>query len=94
MLSFALLAVVVVAVVTQQAASGRAAAGEATVGALDAFPVEPPCAYSDTWGAPRSGGRKHEGVDIIAALGQPIYAVRDGKITKKYFNFDIYGPAN
>lgn len=61
------------------------------VGALDVFPTEAPCYYADTWGAPRSGGRRHEGVDIIAALGKPLYAVRDGRITKKYFNTERAG---
>ncbi len=32
-------------------------------------------AYGDTWGAPRSGGRRHEGVDMLAPMGTPIYAV-------------------
>jgi len=53
-------------------------------GALDVFPVDPPCFYSNSWGAARSGGRKHEGVDIILSRGKPIYAVRDGKVSKKY----------
>jgi murein DD-endopeptidase MepM/ murein hydrolase activator NlpD len=53
-------------------------------GALDVFPVDPPCFYSNSWGASRSGGRKHEGVDIILARGKPIYAVRDGRVSKKY----------
>jgi murein DD-endopeptidase MepM/ murein hydrolase activator NlpD len=38
----------------------------------------PGSAYGDTWGAPRSGGRKHEGVDMIAPRGVPIYAVTSG----------------
>lgn len=45
------------------------------------FPV-PGGTYSDTWGASRSGGRTHEGVDIFASEGTPILAVVDGKITK------------
>ncbi len=40
-------------------------------------------AYGDTWGAPRSGGRRHEGVDIIAPRGLPIYAVTSGVVTFK-----------
>jgi len=35
-------------------------------------------AYGDTWGAPRSGGRRHEGVDMLAPAGSPIIAVTNG----------------
>ena len=48
---------------------------------LDAFPVQGQCHYSDTWHAPRGGGRLHEGTDIIAAEGRYIYAVTSGTIT-------------
>lgn len=44
----------------------------------------PGSAYGDTWGAPRSGGRRHEGVDMIAPRGLPIYAVTSGVMTFKY----------
>ncbi len=40
-------------------------------------------AYGDTWGAPRSGGRRHEGVDMLAPTGTPIYAVTNGNVTFK-----------
>src|SRR3954447_16064530 len=53
---------------------------------LDVFPVQGPCSFGDTYGAPRSGGRSHEGVDIIAKAGQFIYAVKDGVLTKKYID--------
>ena len=43
----------------------------------------PGSAYGDTWGAPRSGGRRHEGVDMIAPRGIPIYAVANGTVTFK-----------
>ncbi|WP_394932597.1 peptidoglycan DD-metalloendopeptidase family protein [uncultured Ilumatobacter sp.] len=36
--------------------------------------------FADTWGAPRSGGRSHEGVDMIAASGVPIIAVEAGTV--------------
>ena len=36
--------------------------------------------FADTWGAPRSGGRSHQGVDIIAASGVPIIAVEAGTV--------------
>jgi peptidoglycan hydrolase-like protein with peptidoglycan-binding domain len=50
---------------------------------LAAFPLPATCAFSDTFGAPRAGGRKHQGVDIMAVTGTPIYAVVDGTITRK-----------
>jgi murein DD-endopeptidase MepM/ murein hydrolase activator NlpD len=43
----------------------------------------PGSAFADTWGAPRSGGRSHQGVDMIAPRGIPIYAVTSGFVTFK-----------
>jgi murein DD-endopeptidase MepM/ murein hydrolase activator NlpD len=48
------------------------------------FPVQGQCNFVDTWHAPRGGGRKHLGVDIIAPEGKLIYAAVDGTITKIY----------
>ncbi|HWL37967.1 MAG TPA: peptidoglycan DD-metalloendopeptidase family protein [Frankiaceae bacterium] len=45
-------------------------------------PVGPNHAFRDTWGAPRSGGRTHKGVDIFAPYGAPAYAVTDGVVTR------------
>lgn len=53
---------------------------------ISVFPVLGPCYFTDTWQAPRSGGRRHEGVDIIAKTGTPIYAVTDGTITRQFFD--------
>ncbi|PIE31748.1 MAG: hypothetical protein CSA55_05055 [Ilumatobacter coccineus] len=47
---------------------------------LDAFPVGGHCGYVDTWHAPRSGGRRHLGADIIASKGNKLRAVVDGTI--------------
>jgi murein DD-endopeptidase MepM/ murein hydrolase activator NlpD len=40
-------------------------------------------AYGDSWGGPRSGGRRHEGVDMLAPTGTPIVAVTSGYATFK-----------
>jgi len=57
-----------------------------TIVPIDVFPAQGPCSYGDTYGAPRGGGRAHEGVDIIAKAGQWIYAVKDGVLSKKYLD--------
>ncbi len=44
------------------------------------FPVLGPCTYSSTFGAPRSGGRTHEGCDIMAAAGTPVVATLPGTV--------------
>lgn len=50
------------------------------------FPVQGVCFFVDTWGAPRSGGRQHQGVDIIAKTGKAVYAVDAGTLTKQYLD--------
>lgn len=35
---------------------------------------------ANTWGAPRSGGRRHEGQDIFASRGTPIYSATEGYV--------------
>ena len=39
--------------------------------------------FSDTFGAPRSGGRLHQGVDMISPRGTEIVSVVDGVATAK-----------
>ena len=46
-------------------------------------PVAGPNAFGDTWGAPRSGGRTHQGVDMMSPGGTPLVAVVAGDVTMK-----------
>jgi peptidoglycan LD-endopeptidase LytH len=49
-------------------------------------PIGAPNGFIDSWGFPRSGGRRHQGVDIFAVHGMPLYAVADGTITRVFNN--------
>lgn len=55
-----------------------------------ACPVAGAVSFSDTWGAPRSGGRSHEGVDMIAARDTPLAAIFEGTI-KRISNSSLGG---
>jgi murein DD-endopeptidase MepM/ murein hydrolase activator NlpD len=48
--------------------------------AVSTCPVAGAISYSNTFGAPRSGGRSHKGVDIFAAEGTPVVAPEDGRV--------------
>ena len=43
------------------------------------------------FGAPRSGGRTHEGFDVTAKCGTPLAAVRAGKVTHRGYDPELYG---
>lgn len=49
------------------------------------FPMQitPRCVVLNNFGSPRSGGRTHEGEDILATLGQEVYAMADGVLTNQ-----------
>jgi murein DD-endopeptidase MepM/ murein hydrolase activator NlpD len=68
---------------TEATAAGSGGGGaSAPVGGGIACPVGQPRNYTDTYGAPRSGGRSHLGVDILAPMGTPSYAYESGTITR------------
>ena len=46
------------------------------------FPVADDHAYTDSWGAPRSGDRTHKGTDIFATKGALVVAVADGTVVR------------
>ena len=52
-------------------------------GRLIACPVSRPYSYVDTWGAARSGGRSHQGTDIMNPYGNKIHAYVDGVISRE-----------
>ncbi len=53
---------------------------------LDACPVGGQSEYADSWGDRRSGGRRHEGVDMAAERGTPVLAVVAGDAEFKRSN--------
>ena len=47
---------------------------------LQACPA-PGTSFGDTFGAPRSGGRSHAGVDMMGGYGSPVYAALPGSVS-------------
>jgi len=43
-------------------------------------PVQGGASFIDSWGFPRSGGRKHKGVDMFNKRNTPLIAVVDGRV--------------
>jgi murein DD-endopeptidase MepM/ murein hydrolase activator NlpD len=53
-----------------------------TRGRVDTCPVDGPYFVVDTFGAPRPGGRFHEGIDLQTARGTPIVAALPGFVRR------------
>jgi murein DD-endopeptidase MepM/ murein hydrolase activator NlpD len=71
--------------IEQAASVTRPAKRLRQVGSL-LFPMdpEPTCYIANNFGQARdNGSRAHEGVDIMATLGQKVYAVADGTLTRQ-----------
>jgi murein DD-endopeptidase MepM/ murein hydrolase activator NlpD len=62
--------------------SPRSAASTWSSG-MEALPMRGPCWFSDDWGDPRGGGRRHEGTDLFAKPRSYVYAVADGILTRR-----------
>jgi len=46
-------------------------------------PVAGPHSFIDSWGYPRSGGRAHKGVDMMADIGVPVVAPVSGTVSHR-----------
>ncbi len=64
----------------------RLASGDSAAGLC---PVAGPVTFSNTWGASRSGGRSHQGVDMFADEGTPVIAVASGRV--EHYNNSLGG---
>lgn len=62
---------------TPSAPTGPIASGEFVC------PVQGPHSFIDSWGFPRSGGRRHKGVDMMASRGVPVVAPVSGKVSHR-----------
>ena len=46
-------------------------------------PVQGPRSFSNDWGMPRSGGRRHQGTDMLSPRGTPVVAPVAGSVTHR-----------
>jgi murein DD-endopeptidase MepM/ murein hydrolase activator NlpD len=55
------------------------------------FPLQGAHTYGDPFGAPRSGGRVHEGQDLPADCGASLVAARGGRVARTGYSDALYG---
>lgn len=67
-----------VAAANSRSGSASGLSPAATPGFL--CPVQGGASFIDSWGFPRSGGRRHKGVDMFNARNTPLVAVVDGRV--------------
>ena len=67
------------AAASQNEGDGGSTGGGA--GPLDACPA-PGASFSDDFGDARSGGRAHEGIDMLAPRGSPVQAAQSGSVSQ------------
>lgn len=68
----------------EAAAKGESSTKVGQAGKFSRFtlPLQGPVGFANTWGAPRSGGRRHQGTDVMAPCGAPVVAVTEGAIKR------------
>jgi peptidoglycan LD-endopeptidase LytH len=65
-----------------QAPAPRAAPAPASSGGIACI-LAKPYSYVDSWGAARSGGRSHQGTDVMAPYGAQVYAYTAGVVSRE-----------
>lgn len=55
------------------------------------FPVDGAHSYINDWGFARSGGRSHQGTDIMAPRGTPVVAVVSGRVRRTGYGSGLGG---
>jgi murein DD-endopeptidase MepM/ murein hydrolase activator NlpD len=81
------------AAAARPAAAPRPAATSGATGVIASgewvCPVQGPRSFSNDWGQPRSGGRRHQGNDILSPRGTPVVASVSG--TVRHHNSSLGG---